>query len=225
MVGVLGLTQVLGIHFRIKRNIYFFFHFTDADNIFLRWELTEPTQNKLADIQVIADCQTNPPIMKHLIFTSDVQQMQTDKSELNILNTNHKRCSTLDVGTNKRLKCNTMSDCDLNVLNSIDVIQQENLSSNPNLNQQPSMILQNSYLLQQLMAPTPQRVGRNNCLKSKRITDNLNGNTQWNQNGGCDRTADQTNESVLKNLLVSGCDIGAGYICNVPVRLKKLAKA
>lgn len=35
----------------------------------------------------------------------------------------------------------------------------------------------------------------------------------------------QSSNSVLKNLLVSGCDISAGYICAVPMRVKKMAKA
>lgn len=181
--------------------------------------MNDPTQNKLNDPQISTECQTNPPIMKHLIFTSGMHQMQTDKSQMNNLNMNHKRCSTLDSGVNKRLKSNTISNYDLNILNSIDDGQQRDQN-------QQSAILQKSHLLQQLMAPTPQRnLNKNADSKSKIITDNINEGSSWMHNGRCDRLMNQSSDSVLKNLLVSGCDIGAGYICNVPVRLKKLAKA
>lgn len=48
-------------------------------------------------------------------------------------------------------------------------------------------------------------------------------------NGGSDKIkfvdCQPSSNSVLKNLLVSGCDLSAGYICAVPMRTKKTAKA
>lgn len=95
-------------------------------------------------------------------------------------------------------------------------------------------------LLQQLMAPTPQqhraraKDGRHhigdsggngsNCLyqksadTSKWILDNATINDQ-------SAIEQHASNSVLKNLLVSGCDVSAGYICVVPIRSKKILKA
>lgn len=111
------------------------------------------------------------------------------------------------------------------------------------------------HLLQHLMAPTPRArkfndtVGRGNGSAA-----NMNGNDamhqqqqqqRWNNGGGADddgqstalyqqlqnggdankSVGSQPSNSVLKNLLVSGCDISAGYICAAPQRAKKTAQA
>lgn len=101
-------------------------------------------------------------------------------------------------------------------------------------------------LLQQLMAPTPQ-VSRSrakaNCAGGGAGTNSKQIDTaKWDmentsQNQICGLNVQQQQQllqnqqqqqaasnSVLKNLLVSGCDISAGYICIVPMRSKKALK-
>lgn len=106
------------------------------------------------------------------------------------------------------------------------------------------------HLLQHLMAPTP-RSRKFNEMGGNASTNNMNRHQQhqqrWNgsDDDGQSSSSDvggtpesqggrlrqmmmdggQSSNSVLKNLLVSGCDISAGYICAVPVRVKKTAKA
>lgn len=84
-------------------------------------------------------------------------------------------------------------------------------------------------LLQQLMAPMPYR------LRLDETGENNNSDSKWSGVSTIDRgssNADskmplQPSNSVLKNLLVSGCDISAGYICTVPMPIhqKKVARA
>lgn len=85
-----------------------------------------------------------------------------------------------------------------------------------------------TQLLQQLMAPTQKQ-------KTKVEWNNRSGgDLQQNQqqlpnnnslaNSSASSSPAPSSNSVLKNLLVSGCDVSAGY-CIVPMRPKKLAKA
>lgn len=96
-------------------------------------------------------------------------------------------------------------------------------------------------LLQQLMAPTPQqqqqqlqrdrdrKVERNVSLEETIKNDASKWGTAGSNNGQAtmprqSATAQAASNSVLKNLLVSGCDISAGYVCVVPMRAKKALK-
>ncbi|KAJ6638076.1 Protein similar [Pseudolycoriella hygida] len=80
-------------------------------------------------------------------------------------------------------------------------------------------------LLQQLMAPTSQQRVR---LKED-ATIKIEPTTKWtidkNSQMQLIDQQQQTSNSVLKNLLVSGCDVSAGYICILPMRSKKPFKA
>lgn len=82
-------------------------------------------------------------------------------------------------------------------------------------------------LLQQLMAPTSQQRVR---LKED-APIKMESTTKWTMDKNSQmqlieqQQQQQTSNSVLKNLLVSGCDISAGYICIVPMRSKKAFKA
>lgn len=157
------------------------------------------------------------------------QQQQQQMTETNgATQTNHKRPSTHDSSINKRLKSNS----------TVSSFNQESSNSTSKANnQQQSFTLQSQetvqqqqkspHLLQHLMAPSPDRIRKYNGPVSKASTsDKLSLDSQWACNGaGADITKNQSSDSVLKNLLVSGCDISAGYVCQVPVRLRKLAKA
>lgn len=104
-------------------------------------------------------------------------------------------------------------------------------------------------LLQQLMAPTPHKqrarakanggVGsacggsicnKNDAAKwdmentSHKQICGLNGQQQLQLLEQQQQQQQAASNSVLKNLLVSGCDISAGYICIVPMRSKKALK-
>jgi len=162
------------------------------DSIFLEWHVNDPSQIKLSDAQANLDCQTNPSMVKHLIFTSEKHRLQVEKSESNNINVNHKRCSTYETSVNKRLKSSTDSNYNLHVLNSNENIQNRD---------QQMVILQKSHLLQQLMAPTPQKINKNFRSKSRIINQNINEGGQWINNVGCERIGHQPSESVLKNLL------------------------
>lgn len=84
-------------------------------------------------------------------------------------------------------------------------------------------------LLQQLMAPMPSRA------RLDEVNRRHGTNAKWTNDGAAKRSpssADakfplQPSNSVLKNLLVSGCDVSAGYICTVPIPIhqKKVARA
>lgn len=146
-------------------------------------------------------------------------EIQLEQFETNIINNNHKRCSPLEIGVIKRSRSHVNSEYP--DLNEIENIQEHN--SSPREIQQ-SRNIQNSHLLQQLMAPTPQRIGKTARPKSKNFEENIKEGTQWNHDASLDRSKDQSSESVLKNLLVSGTDSIAGYTCNVPSYLKKVVK-
>ncbi|XP_031634173.1 protein similar isoform X2 [Contarinia nasturtii] len=154
--------------------------------------------------------------------TQNQQQSMTETAS-NISQLSHKRPSPLDSSINKRLKSNS----------TVSTFNQTN--SNRSTIQQPSLSLQNQetvqqqqqkspHLLQHLMAPSPDRLRKYTGPANKQ-TANDKIDTQWKCNVGYDEPKAQSSDSVLKNLLVSGCDISAGYVCHVPVRLRKLAKA
>lgn len=165
-------------------------------------------------------------------------------------NGNHKRPSPTDTNAHKRLKCST-DNANVNVA----VWRMPKTYANPSINFYPqSYQLQKQptapHLLQHLMAPTPRSRKFNEMGSRGNGTTNMNANgtdpmqqQRWNagtdddgqpnglyqhlQNGNEHNksTERQSSNSVLKNLLVSGCDISAGYICAVPIRAKKTAKA
>lgn len=177
-------------------------------------------------------CSALPSPTKRATLRSRNQQQCTTENN-NVSLVNHKRPSTLDSSINKRLKSNS-------TVSSFNV---DNSSSTSNGKMQPqSFLLQNqnglqqqqhqhqqpksSHLLQHLMAPSPERVRKYTGPATKASTGKLSTDPHtWGSNIGYDIPEPQSSDSVLKNLLVSGCDISAGYVCQVPVRLRKLAKA
>lgn len=154
-----------------------------------------------------------------------------------MMHMNHKRTLALDSSTNKRLKGNPTAGAYANggdamqsayamKLNEAMHQQQQQQQREHQLQQQQK----SPHLLQHLMAPTPQKSRKHNGPGAGRPgADGALIDAQWNRCLGGDAHPDkakmQSSDSVLKNLLVSGCDISAGYVCHVPVRLKKLAKA
>lgn len=159
--------------------------------------------------------------------TQQQQQQQQMTETTNVAQMNHKRPSPLDSSINKRLKSNsTVSSFnrDNSSSRSMGNIQQQSFSlQNQDTLQQQQQ--KSPHLLQHLMAPSPDRVRKYTGPANKSTTDKSNNDSQWNCNIGYDDAKTQSSDSVLKNLLVSGCDISAGYVCHVPVRLRKLAKA
>ena len=142
--------------------------------------------------------------------------------------TNHKRSSTLDSCINKRLKSNStvssFSQSSSSSGSKSNIAQQQLFST---LSQETVQQQKSPHLLQHLMAPSPDRVRKYNGPACKDTSnEKLCSEQQWTCNGsGYDETKNQSSSSVLKNLLVSGCDLSAGYVCHVPVRMRKLAKA
>lgn len=156
--------------------------------------------------------------------SSRSRQQMTETSN-NCQMQSHKRSSPLDTSINKRLKSNITVSSFNRDSSSSNIQQQSFALQNPDTVQQQQQ-QKSPHLLQQLMAPSPERVRKYNGPANKSATETkLNSDTQWGCNVGYDDLKCQSSDSVLKNLLVSGCDIGAGYVCHVPVRLRKLAKA
>lgn len=152
-------------------------------------------------------------------------QQQQSETTTNISQLSHKRPSPLDSSINKRLKCNSTVST-FSPTNSRSSIQPQSFSlQNQETVQQQQQ--KSPHLLQHLMAPSPDRVRKYTgpANKTTTVNDKIDNDTQWNCNVGYDEPKTQSSDSVLKNLLVSGCDISAGYVCHVPVRLRKLAKA
>lgn len=173
-------------------------------------------------------CPVAPSPTKRTSLRSRTQQHCITETNNNVSHVNHKRPSTLESSINKRLKSNsTVSSFNLDNSSSTanGKIQPQSfpLQSQNGLQLQQS---KSSHLLQHLMAPSPERVRKYTGPATKTSTDKLNTDPQaWASNIGYNEPNPQSSDSVLKNLLVSGCDISAGYVCQVPVRLRKLAKA
>lgn len=168
---------------------------------------------------------------KRTSLRSRTQQQMTETN--GVTQTNHKRPSTHDSSVNKRLKSNStissFSSDNGNTSSKATIQQQSFPSQNQDtvVQQQQQQQQKSSHLLQHLMAPSPERIRKYNGPMSKTSsTEKLGLDPQWACHGpGVDVSKNQSSDSVLKNLLVSGCDISAGYVCHVPVRLRKLAKA
>lgn len=147
-----------------------------------------------------------------------------------------KQSSNMNIEMNNAIttgSCNINNKRHLNVTTSLDSKRIKNSSS--------VEIQTSPQLLQQLMAPTPQKQKSRLLLEkssnSKWNPDGGGGNNNNNENGSQQQNGNNNNNSsmssssssssnsVLKNLLISGCDVSAGYICIVPMRHKKAAKA
>lgn len=160
-------------------------------------------------------------------------------------NSNHKRPSTVDTNAHKRLKCSTLPgsylDKNMSPAKCFDHGKTEAARKHAPPTT-PAKHEQNT-LLQHLMAPTPRtrkcnEMGshRGNGTTANAMQQRWNGSdgdgqqnamyqhlqqgNEMDKSNGC-----QSSNSVLKNLLVSGCDLSAGYICAAPIRAKKTAKA
>lgn len=189
------------------------------------WTMNDLLQMSGNETKVNTVCTAIPSATKRSSLRSRTQQPIIETT--NVTQMNHKRPSPLDSSINKRLKSNsTVSSFNRDHSNSRSMgnIQQQSFSlQNSDTVQQQQQ--KSSHLLQHLMAPSPDRIRKYTGPANKSTTDKLNNDSQWNCNIGYDETKSQSSDSVLKNLLVSGCDISAGYVCHVPVRLQKLAKA
>lgn len=168
--------------------------------------------------------------------TQHQQQQQQITETAGSSPTNHKRPSTLDSGVNKRMKSNSIvssfNQSSSSSGTKSNIGHQQSFStttttSQETIQQQQQHQQKSPHLLQHLMAPSPDRVRKYNGPACKDTSnDKLCSDPQWACNGlGFDGAKNQPSGSVLKNLLVSGCDLSAGYVCHVPVRMRKLAKA
>lgn len=108
-------------------------------------------------------------------------------------------------------------------------LHQSSLELNGTKRVKPTFDQQQSapQLLQQLMAPTNAQQQRVRLKDDTPIK--MEPTAKWtidkNSQMQLIEQQQQTSNSVLKNLLVSGCDVSAGYICIVPMRSKKPFKA
>lgn len=171
-------------------------------------------------------CSAIPSPTKRATLRPRAQQQMTETT--NVAQMNHKRPSPLESSINKRLKSNsTVSSFNRDNLSSRSMgnIQQQSFSLQTQSDTVQQQQQKSPHLLQHLMAPSPDRVRKYTGPANKSSTEKSNNDSQWNCNIGYDEPKSQSSDSVLKNLLVSGCDISAGYVCHVPVRLRKLAKA
>lgn len=190
--------------------------------------------NNKAYLCPTAQLQTKRQIPKKsdCLVSSLLQTGPTNKADnLNVSYTNHKRPSSLDMHSAKRMKSTLGS---ATTVNNGNQAQRQQLKQRQQNVQQPGPLQTAPQLLQQLMAPTPQRQRKGRDANGQhRNKDGSMGNN-WNMdssfqqqqlNGDLQASGMAPSNSVLKNLLVSGCDISAGYICNIPIRPKKTAKA
>lgn len=191
------------------------------------WTMNDLLQINGNDTKVNTVNQTvASPIKRTSLRSRTQQQHQMSETTNGSQIQNHKRPSPLDSSINKRLKSNsTVSSFNLNNTSSSSIgnIQQQSFSL-----QNADTVHQHQkspHLLQHLMAPSPDRLRKYNGPANKIVTGKSSTDTQWDCNVDFDDTKTQSSDSVLKNLLVSGCDISAGYVCHVPVRLRKLTKA
>lgn len=151
-------------------------------------------------------------------------------------NQNHKRPPAQDIGTHKRMKSSTQTSARItqnnNKSSATSIVSEHNYIHSSQLQQrQQQQQQQSSHLLQQLMAPMPNGHKFVNAESIQQMADEQQQQQQWNRDKGYQLNANengqrngmnnQTSNSVLKNLLVSGCDISAGYICHVPKRTAK----
>lgn len=144
-----------------------------------------------------------------------IVQLQATKTATILSSKKHKISAVLDANANssKRMKA---SNGLITNTKSVKTEQRQQLEAAP-------------QLLQQLMAPMPSRV------RLDEANQRHGANAKWTQDSAAKRgplNADtklplQPSNSVLKNLLVSGCDVSAGYICTVPIPIhqKKVARA
>lgn len=141
---------------------------------------------------------TTTPGQKLNVIASIVPKKNTTANNNSTGVVSHKRTlgESTD-GSSKRVKLNPTN---------ITVNQQQSPTSSP-------------QLLQQLMAPSP--VPAKAKAKSKSLLDQSEQH-RWST-GKVNGLQEQASNSVLMNLLVSGCDVSAGYTC-FP-RPSKAAKA
>lgn len=190
------------------------------------------TKSNTATAAIVTAPPPPPPLPKRtsLRTRTQLQQQQHHQQQMTETSvpshTNHKRPSTLDTSINKRLKGNLMVSSfnhSSSSSSSKSNITHQQTFSTPSHEQQKS-----PHLLQHLMAPSPDRIRKYNGPACKDTSNEKScSNLQWSCGNGSafDDTTNQSTGSVLKNLLVSGCDLSAGYVCHVPVRMRKLAKA
>lgn len=171
------------------------------------------------------------PTKRASLRTRTHQQQQQQMTE-GTSPTNHKRPSTLDSGVNKRLKGNSTVSS-FNQSGSSSGSKSSTTQQRPTFSTQSHEKMQQKspHLLQHLMAPSPDRVRKYNgpaCKDTSNEKSLCSNAAQWACSGpsGYDEAMkNQSTGSVLKNLLVSGRDLSAGYVCHVPARMRKLAKA
>lgn len=191
--------------------------------------------------------QQQQPQQKPLINEVRIVQLPTMEMANNALFTKkHKIQTVLDVNNPKRIKSSNgltvngrMATATATTTASMTKTNQRQSERSPHEQQQQQQQKQRSelnktaapQLLQQLMAPMPYRARGGDGSR-----DTMAGG-KWSNGGvaidgsplgGNAKTASlPTSHSVLKNLLVSGCDVSAGYICTVPMPIhqKKVARA
>lgn len=144
-----------------------------------------------------------------------IVQMQPTKTATILSSKKHKISAVLDTNANNSKRMKASNGLVTNA-KSVKTDQRQQLEAAP-------------QLLQQLMAPMPSRVRLDEANRRH------GANAKWAQDSAAKRgplNADtklplQPSNSVLKNLLVSGCDVSAGYICTVPIPIhqKKVARA
>lgn len=181
--------------------------------------------------------------------SSNHTETQSSKKQLHEKQHNHKRPSPLmDAATtptsSKRAKAAmlmqeaVMRASPLSQSTNSSPSNSSSFSSSSSSSSSTSSSPSAPQLLQQLMAPTPQRARGgliNGCLSGKQQQScGIEGLTKDQaSNQWCLDSVEKSNlvaqqhasNSVLKNLLVSGYDVSAGYICILPMRPKKTAKA
>jgi hypoxia-inducible factor 1 alpha len=138
----------------------------------------------------------------HTVITSIV-------TKKNQLNSGNKRAAA-ELSTNaKRLKACPMTER-LSVSTPVTPTQTPPPIVPPSVPQQISQSQSSPQLLQQLMAPSPVPQSKK-PLKSK--YDSGSGSSRWTDGQMINGLHEQASNSVLMNLLVSGCDVSAGYTC------------
>lgn len=192
------------------------------------------TKKSSANFMPITKKQQQPIINEVRIVQMQQQHQSSTIETANVLcPKKHKIQAVPDVNNPKRIKGSHGL-----LANAKTITIKTNPRQQQKQPQQPTLLPQSQpqeldtaapQLLQQLMAPMPNRA------RAVDATGENNSSVKWSDGANAGRSSSnadakmplQPSNSVLKNLLVSGCDVSAGYICTVPMPIhqKKVARA
>lgn len=163
--------------------------------------------------------------MTSSLYPIPIHKNSTVKKPDRIINKRPLNSSLIDVNTTKRIKALNSGDS----RSSPQLLQQLMAASAPsNASSSRNRSLKDDQLTNEFRIKSEIRKWDlesssipNHHTMTSTATRQSAGGGSCSSGGG---VTDSVSNSVLKNLLVSGCDVSAGYICIIPVRSKKTLK-